>query len=87
MSEGADGLLETVSQRKDHLGVSRASRKEEGRDEPSLSGRESRPREVTHLPRLGCFSAGVQAFIFGSKQIVQDASLTSLSLWAWLSCL
>ena len=32
MSEGAEGLLETVSQRKDHLGVSRASRKEEGRD-------------------------------------------------------
>lgn len=32
MSEEAEGLLETVSQMKDHLGVSRASRKEEGRD-------------------------------------------------------
>lgn len=52
-------------------------RKEEGRDEPSLSGRGSRPREMMHLPRLSCFLAGVQAFIFGSKQIVQVASLTS----------
>ena len=32
---------------------------------------------MTHLPRLSCFLAGVQAFIFGSKQIVQAASLTS----------
>lgn len=53
MSEGAEGLLETVSQRKDHLGVSRASRKEEGRDlSKGASNAEGRSGSYKHSPSV-----------------------------------